>query len=176
MKSMHIFHRTPALILFVFAGCSAPSTPDTSSSPAPALPPQQTAAVEKAPATAAQATAAKTSTTDADLLQGKWKGEEINGETPGVCRLTIAGNIIEFHGANSNEWYKIAITLHEDASPKLFTGDVKECPAPDFVGQSIGAIYKLENGALTIAGNAPGQAPPKTFDAPESRRFVFKKE
>src|SRR3982751_1792038 len=100
MKSMHTFLLTPTLALLVTSGCSARSTPETASTPPPPTAAQQTTAIEKAPAPTPQPAPPKLPTTDADLLQGKWKGEEINGETPGVCRLTIAGNILEFHGAN----------------------------------------------------------------------------
>ena len=70
---------------------------------------------------------------------------------------------------------KGTFTLREDTNPKQWVGIVTECAAPEAVGKKCYAIYKIEDGTLTITGNAPGVSDiPSAFDAPGSREFVFK--
>jgi uncharacterized protein (TIGR03067 family) len=82
---------------------------------------------------------------------------------------------MEFHGADANDWLKGTFTLREDTNPKQFVGLVTDCPDSDYIGKQCFAIYKFEDGALTVAGYSPG-APnfPTAFDAPEARQIVFK--
>jgi uncharacterized protein (TIGR03067 family) len=82
---------------------------------------------------------------------------------------------LEFHGAYANDWLKGTFTLREDTNPKQFVGVVTECAGPEYVGRNCYAIYKLEDGTLTVAGNEPGVSGfPSAFDASGSRQFVFK--
>ena len=112
---------------------------------------------------------------DADALQGTWKGQEMGAHTEGTCSLVVSGKDLEFHGANSNEWYKATFTLREDTNPKQLLGTITECPAAKYVGKSSCAIYQLEGGALTLAALGPGNpAVPSSFEAAGVRRFVFK--
>jgi len=54
---------------------------------------------------------------------------------------------------------------------------IKDCPFPQYVGQTAFAIYDLKEGELTISGNEPGfLAAPTDFDAPHARKFVGRKE
>jgi hypothetical protein len=77
----------------------------------------------------------------------------------------------------ANEWYKATFTLREDMSPKQFVAVITECPAPQYVGKTANAIYRVENGTLTTTGNEPGDpAMPAVFDAPGARLIVFKPE
>ena len=77
----------------------------------------------------------------------------------------------------ANERYKATFTLREDMSPKQFVAVITECPAPQYVGKTANAIYRVEDGTLTITGNEPGNpAMPAVFDAPGARRIVFKPE
>jgi uncharacterized protein (TIGR03067 family) len=132
---------------------------------------------ESAKPETSKAETAKPRPSDSAALQGKWKGEELTGENHGSCYLVISGSDLEFHGPDPREFYKIKFALKEDAEPRQFSGDIKECAVPDYVGKVARAIYRLEGGTLTIAGNEPGSpAPPEGFDAPDTRRFVFKKE
>src|SRR5512140_2780764 len=111
---------------------------------------------------------------DSALLQGSWQGQESgNG---GVCTLTILGNALEFRGADSAEWYKGTFTLREDTTPKQLIGLIRDCPAPEYVGKTVNAIYRLEDGTLTLTGNEPGNPePPSGFDASGARKFVLRK-
>jgi uncharacterized protein (TIGR03067 family) len=110
-------------------------------------------------------------------LQGKWKGKEIGGASDDACRLVITGKTLEFRGANPNEWYKGTFSLKEGTSPKQIVFEIAECSAAEYNGKTSQAIYKLENGILKVAGNAPGNPnAPASFDAEGARVFEFKAE
>lgn len=112
-----------------------------------------------------------------DALQGKWEGVEIGHENDGKCTLTIQGNTVKFQGWNQGEWYEGTFQLPPNVSPLQLEATIKDCPAPQMVGKSACAIYKIENGTLTLSGNRPGLPEvPKTFEASgEVRTFTFKK-
>jgi uncharacterized protein (TIGR03067 family) len=113
---------------------------------------------------------------DSSGLQGKWKGREAGRPTEGARLLTISGNTLEFRAADTNEWYKGTFTLQEDKNPKQLVGVITACAAPEYLGKTVNAIYRIESGTLTLTGNEPGNAEvPKSFDAPGSRKFVLKK-
>jgi RNA polymerase sigma factor (sigma-70 family) len=105
-------------------------------------------------------------------LHGNWKGQEDGG---GTVSIDFSGNHVEFHGADPREWYRATFSLREDRNPKQLIAVITDCPFPQYVGKTENAIYRFENGTLTIAGNEPGNANmPKSFDAPGARHFVFK--
>ena len=114
---------------------------------------------------------------DSVALQGTWKGEETRFDSKGSASLVLSGVNLEFHGADTNEWYKATFTLREDTNPKQLVAVITECPAPQYVGKTANAIYRIEGGTLTLAGNEPGNpAMPAAFDAPGARQIVFKIE
>ena len=110
-------------------------------------------------------------------LQGTWEGVEKGREDAGTCTLTVAEKTIHFQGANPQEWYKGTFTLPDGADPQQLIGTIAECAQPDFVGKNAAAIYKIENGTITIVANRPGVADaPKTFEGGEgTRTFILKK-
>jgi uncharacterized protein (TIGR03067 family) len=113
---------------------------------------------------------------DSIILQGTWRGQEmgVNGaESPS---LVIRGSTLEFHGADTNEWYKATFSLREDTNPKQLAAVITECPFRQYVGKTENAIYQIQNGTLTLSGNEPGNpAVPMGFDAPGTRKIVFRK-
>jgi uncharacterized protein (TIGR03067 family) len=156
---------TCGALLLAFVGCGSAEKTEAAKTAQPEV------------AKTAQPEAIKAPPSDSVALQGKWKGQEATGENHDPCYLVISGNDLEFRGADPREFYKMTFALKEDAQPHQFSGNIKECAVPDYVGKMARAIYRLEGGTLTIAGNEPGSpAPPDRFDAPETRRFVFKKE
>jgi hypothetical protein len=119
---------------------------------------------------------AKPAKVEPTALQGTWKGKETGGRSEGNAVIVIQGSTLEAHCADTNEWYKAAITLF-DTTPQQMLVVIKDCPAPQYVGQTACAIYALKDGELTISGNEPGfLATPTGFDAPGVRKFVLKKE
>jgi uncharacterized protein (TIGR03067 family) len=113
---------------------------------------------------------------DSLTVQGTWTGHEGQTRAQGSSSLILDGTNLEFHGADTNEWYKGTYTLREDTSPKQMVIVVTGCAAPQAVGKTAYAIYKIEDGALTITSSRPGNPKvPANFDAPGTRKIVFKK-
>ena len=111
---------------------------------------------------------------DLAAIQKTWHGEEHGQPANQANSLILSGNNLEFHGANPQEWYKGTFTLREDTTPKQMIVTITDCPAPQYVGKIANAIYRIENGALIIAGNEPGNpAVPASFDAPGCRLIRF---
>lgn len=116
-------------------------------------------------------------TSDSAALQGTWKGQEIGVNAERPASLVLSGANLEFHGADAGDWCKGTFSLREDTNPKQMIGVITDAPDLQYVGKTVNAIYRIKDGALTIAGNAPGNpAPPAAFDAPDARQFVFKAE
>jgi uncharacterized protein (TIGR03067 family) len=112
---------------------------------------------------------------DSAALQGTWTGKELSADSDDACRLVVSGQNFEFHGPDPNEWYKGTFTLREGSDPKVMVAAITECPVEKYIGKTDFAIYRLENGTLTLTAREPGNPDvPAGFDAPESRRFVFK--
>jgi uncharacterized protein (TIGR03067 family) len=96
---------------------------------------------------------------------------------PGSPSLVLEGAKLEFHGANTNEWYRATFSLREDTTPRQLEAVVTECPFPKYVGKTVHGIYTMEGGRLTFAANEPGNPlVPSSFDAKGSRKFVFTKK
>jgi uncharacterized protein (TIGR03067 family) len=114
---------------------------------------------------------------DSDTIQGQWQGTEKDAAPDQHSSLTISGKNLEFHGSDTNEWYKGTFTIHEDTNPKQFIGVIKDCPSSDCIGLKVCAIYRIENGAFTICGSGPGETNfPTSFDGPGARQIVFKRK
>ena len=112
---------------------------------------------------------------DAAALQGTWTGKELSADSDDPCRLVVSGQNFEFHGPDANEWYKGTFTLREGSDPKVMVAAITECPVENYIGKTDFAIYRLENGTLTLTAREPGNPDvPAGFDPPETRRFVFK--
>jgi uncharacterized protein (TIGR03067 family) len=139
--------------LFV-SGCSTPSA----SNSAPTAP--ESPAPPKAAPTA---------------FEGSWKGRELTPGREGLATLAVSGQSLEFHGAEANDWLKATFSLREDTSPKQCVGLITDCSDAQYVGKKFCAIYRIEDGTMTISGNEPGSTDiPTTFDAPGTRQIVFK--
>jgi uncharacterized protein (TIGR03067 family) len=117
---------------------------------------------------------------DLTALQGTWNGRQTHAN-PNVpdhqCSLVISGNNYEFHDeADTNAWNKGTFTLKEDTNPRQFIAVVGDCPFPKFVGKTSLAIYKLEDGTLTLTSSPPGKSEaPSTFDARGAAHMEFKR-
>jgi beta-lactamase regulating signal transducer with metallopeptidase domain len=108
------------------------------------------------------------------IPQGKWSGKESGGD--GYYSLVLQGSTLEFHGADTNEWYKATFSAY-DTTPQQLVVLITDCPMPQYVGRTAYAIYQLENGTLTVTGNEPGNPTvPASFDASGARKLVFKQE
>jgi uncharacterized protein (TIGR03067 family) len=152
---MKMLFLIPFAIAALFeSGCSTPSQ----SNPPPA--PSESAAPAKTMATA---------------FEGSWKGRDVTPGNEGTVSLIVSGQNLEFHGSQPDDWLKGTFTLHEDANPKQLVGVVTDCASADNVGKKIHAIYKIEDGTMTISGSGLDDPNfPSSFDAPGTRQLVFK--
>ena len=99
-------------------------------------------------------------------LQGYWVGV---GKSSGES-ITITGNSLHYHD-NTNFWYKTTFTLLAGTDPQVLRITIRDCsgepPAP--ISKVVFALCKIEDGTLTLASPADGEAGrpqrrPKSFD------------
>ena len=103
-------------------------------------------------------------------LQGHWEGEGAGGK----CSITIVGNSLLYR--NSAGWFKTTFTLPAGTDPRQLHATIKECspPSDSAIGTVVYAIFKIEDGTLTLADFDPSGEPPKTFEG-ASNRYTVKK-
>jgi hypothetical protein len=119
--------------------------------------------------TACQSTPTRTAV-DLKRLQGHWEGDGAAGK----CSITITGNSLHFH-ARTNFWYETTFTLPAGADPQQLHATIKDSSPPtNGVGQVVFAIFKIEDGTLTLAVDDMSHEPPKTFPGASSRYNVKK--
>ena len=107
------------------------------------------------------------------LLQGTWEGVLVGDKAQQKITITITGNSLHFH-RDTNFWWKTTITLPADTNPRQLHATIQDChDCPPQQENSNGtvavAIFKVEDGKLTLAtGNGDGEAP-KSFEAAPNR-------
>ena len=113
-----------------------------------------------------QAAGATNQPTAAELqpLQGSWEGVLMGQEAAGKITITITGNSLHFH-RDTNFWFETTLTLSAGTYPQQLHATIKDCPQPcDDIGEMVFAIFKIEDGTLTLVGiQASAVEPPKTF-------------
>ncbi len=96
---------------------------------------------------------AATQTTAAELqpLQGTWEGVEVGDTSWQKITITIAGNSLHFH-RDANFWFETTIALPSGTYPKQLLATIKGSPSSQASshGKVVGAIFKIENGTLTL--------------------------
>ena len=116
-------------------------------------------------------------------LQGSWEGVMVGQEAAGKISITITGNSLDYKRQGSAQWYKAAFTLPPGTYPPQIQATIKDCPEPcDDIGKVVYAIFKIEDGTLTLVGiQGSGVEPPKSFgeipgfDSDRSFRYKLKK-
>ena len=103
-------------------------------------------------------------------LQGYWEGEGAGGK----CSITITGNSL--HYRNSAGWFKTTFTLPAGTDPQQLHATIKDCspPSANAIGTVVFAIFKIEDGTLTLAEDDMSDKPQKTFVDATSRYVVRK--
>jgi len=106
-------------------------------------------------------------------LQGTWEGVMVGQEKDGKITITITGNSFHFH-RDTNFWFETTITLPAGTDPKQLYATIKGCPPSqaDSIGKVVGAIFKIEDGTLTLATGGADSSPegtPKSFEATEDK-------
>ena len=103
-------------------------------------------------------------------LQGYWEGEG----PPGRISITIMGNALHFH-AGTDSWHETTFTLPAGTDPQQLHATITNSSPPnDDVGRVVFAIFKIEDGTLTLAVNDGSDEPPTSF-ADASSRYTLKK-
>ena len=96
-------------------------------------------------------------------LQGYWAGELLGGSFK--CSMTIKGNSLHFY-SRPDFWYKATFTLPAGTDPQQLRATIKDTApsATNDIGKVIVAIFKIDDGTLTLAVNQdPAGPPPKAF-------------
>ena len=110
------------------------------------------------------------------LLQGTWEGtlEEAGvGDQPPVkspekITITITGNSLHYH-RDTNFWFETTFTLPAGTDPKQLHATIKDSGGKDSIGKVVVAIFKIEDGTLTLAtDNGAGEAL-KVFETAPNR-------
>ena len=103
-------------------------------------------------------------------LQGYWEGEGAGGK----CSITITGNSLRYRAGTN--WHETTFVLPANTDPQQLHATIKDCwpPSKDAIGKVVFAIFKIEDGTLTLAEDDMSDKPPKTF-ASATSRYVVKK-
>src|SRR6266581_1807004 len=116
--------------------------------------------------------AAELAPTDAELkpLQGDWEGEGAGGK----CAITITGNSLHYRAGTN--WFLTTVTLPAGTDPQQLQATIKDSSPPtnNAIGKVVFAIFKIEDGTLTLAEDDMSDKPPKTFPSTSSRYNVKK--
>ena len=111
-------------------------------------------------------------TRDAELkrLQGYWEGEGAGGK----CSITIEGDSLHYRSAK--DWFKTTFKLPENTEPRQLHATIKDSnPPTNSIGTVVTAIYKIEDGILTISAVDLSEKPSaETFEKPDNRYIVKK--
>jgi hypothetical protein len=105
-------------------------------------------------------------------LQGAWEGPKKGRESDGRYKLTITGDALRYQGPKAEEWYEAKFTLPEGKFPLQLHATITGSPRKDDVGAKVTAVFKIEDGTLSLAGydaNAPAGWDP--FD--ENEQFLY---
>ena len=117
--------------------------------------------------TACQSTPTRTAV-ELKRLQGYWEGDGAAGK----CSITITNNSLYFY-ARTDFWFKTTFALPAGTDPQQLHATIKDsAPPTNGIGQVVLAIFKIEDGTLTLA--VDGEEPPKTFPGASSL-YVLKK-
>lgn len=87
--------------------------------------------------------------------------------------VTVTGHSFHFH-RDTNFWFETTIALPLGTNPQQLHATIKDCPPPQSssLGKVVVAIFKIEDGALTLATGGPDEAP-KNFEAAENSGASF---
>ena len=98
-------------------------------------------------------------------IQGYWEGEG----PPGRISITIEGNSLRFY-ARTDFWYETTFVLPAGTDPQQLHATIKDSSPPtNGIGEVVFAIFKIEDGTLTLAVDDGSDEPPTTFAGASSR-------
>jgi uncharacterized protein (TIGR03067 family) len=102
----------------------------------------------------------------------------VGAEKDGKVTVAITGNSLHFH-RGTNFWFETTFTLPAAVDPQQLRATITGCPERDSMGKVVIAIFKIEDGTLTLAMNQYARLEaPKSFEANEEKgliRYEFRK-
>jgi uncharacterized protein (TIGR03067 family) len=91
-------------------------------------------------------------------LQGHWEGDAAAGKSS----ITITGNSLHYY-ARTDFWFETTFTLPAGTDPQQLRATIKDSSPPtNAIGQVVVAIFKIEDGTLTLAYSQDSEGPPPT--------------
>ena len=108
-------------------------------------------------------------------LHGTWEGVVVGDKSDDKITITITGNSFHFH-RDTNFWFETTITLPAGTDPQQLRATIKDCATPpgDTIGKVVVAIFKIEDGTLTLAARGDGaEETPKSFEAIEDKGMTL---
>src|SRR5687768_13112757 len=108
-------------------------------------------------------------------LQGTWEGVVVGDKSDDKYTITITDNSLYFH-RDSQFWFATTVALPAGTDPRQLHATIKDA-APgqeSSVGKVVAAIYKIEDGTLTLAATTDGEAS-KSFENEELTRYELRK-
>ncbi|MCG3121624.1 MAG: hypothetical protein ALAOOOJD_04827 [bacterium] len=119
-------------------------------------------------------------------LQGTWEGVALSQETPGgpfvksagTITITITGNSFHFH-RDTNFWFETTITLPAGTAPQQLHATIKDnapSQGSNAIGKVVVALFKIEEGILTLAARGDGsEETPISFEDENVTRYELRK-
>lgn len=105
-------------------------------------------------------------------IQGHWSG--FNAKRPDyACTVSIAGDQLEYHGADTNDWVRGTFIVREDVKPKEM--DLTILAPPRETNHMIFAIYQVKGADMTVAISS-GQRPVDFSTNTQNEVFNFKRD
>jgi uncharacterized protein (TIGR03067 family) len=127
-----------------------------------------TANAAEQPAAEGKGAAGQSVAAELQPLQGTWEGVVVGDKSNAKISITVSGDSFHFH-RDTNFWFETTIAVPAGTNPRQLHATIKDCPPSQnsSLGKVVVAIFKIENGALTLATGNP-EPLPKSFDAAEN--------
>jgi uncharacterized protein (TIGR03067 family) len=106
-------------------------------------------------------------------LQGKWEGVVAGDKSGDKITITITGNSLHFH-RDKDFWFETTSTLPAGTDPQQLHATIKgSAPSQSSaIGKVVVAIFKIEDGTLTLAAMGDGSEP-MSFEAIEDKGLTI---
>ncbi|MSU63438.1 MAG: TIGR03067 domain-containing protein [Pedosphaera sp.] len=103
-------------------------------------------------------------------LQGTWEGGVVGDKSHDKITITIAGDSFHFH-RDTNFWFETTIALPAGTNPQQLRATIQHSAPPETSnGKVVVAIFKIEDGTLTLATRGDGgEETPTSFEATEDK-------
>jgi uncharacterized protein (TIGR03067 family) len=76
----------------------------------------------------------------------------VGQEAAGQITITFSGNVLHYQGLRADQRYDATFTLKEDTRPRQLRATINGGAQVKDIGRVIGAVFKIENGTLSLAG------------------------